>query len=106
MRVQFAPNALGFLREDSRFRQLCVAIAVSRAFSAATLFVILANTFMFALADYSAGAVDPVTLTPDGGRSWRNAVLASSEVYFATAYVTEMCVGVRAARRERHVCDQ
>ena len=58
-------------------------------FDRVILLVIVVNSLVLAIADYSLSSVNPSTLEPDPSQSWRNAIVSASEVYFTSIFTAE-----------------
>ena len=89
----FAPSSCGF-DESSRFRQLVIWVATHPQFEHFILMMIIANSIILAIQDYSV--VDPVTLEPKVDGSWRNMIVESSEPVFTWVFFIECVLKVIA----------
>jgi hypothetical protein len=93
---QLAPRSLFLFTEANKIRQCAVALMLWKWFDRFIIAVILLNSVFMGLTDYSLSAVDPVTLEPDGSRSWRNALSSVSEPYFTAVFALEAVVKIVA----------
>lgn len=109
MRAQFAERTVFFFKPDMTIRKLCVWIMTWPWFRYASLLVILANSAVLGMVDYSPGA--STDGRPDATKSWRNAMQNNTELFFTTVFAVEMYVCARTPwgegiaahpQRERH----
>eukprot|EP00945_MAST-04E_sp_MAST-4E-sp1_P008438 g8438.t1 len=90
----FAPVSCCVFDESSKVRQYAIWLAVHPRFDNTILLMIVLNSIILALQDYSV--VDPATLEPTAEGSWRNAVVEQSEPFFTWIFFFECALKIVA----------
>ncbi|KAL4124998.1 hypothetical protein PRIC2_008589 [Phytophthora ramorum] len=92
-RFLFSPCSLGVFHENSRFRQAVIWCITWKRFDQFILFLILANSTILAIADYSK--VDEQG-DLDGSQSIRNAIVTSADSIFTILFAIECTMKIVA----------
>ncbi|KAF4133455.1 Voltage-dependent L-type calcium channel domain-containing protein [Phytophthora infestans] len=92
-RFLFAPCSLGIFPERSRFRQALIWCITWKRFDQFILFLILANSIILAIADYSK--VDNQG-DLDSSQSTRNAIVTSADTIFTILFAVECTMKIIA----------
>ncbi|KAE9028177.1 hypothetical protein PF005_g2409 [Phytophthora fragariae] len=92
-RFLFSPCSLGFFHERSRFRQALIWCITWKRFDQFILFLILANSVILAIADYSK--VDAQG-DLDSSQSLRNAIVNSADTIFTVLFAIECTMKIVA----------
>ena len=93
---QFAPISLYIFDEASPIRHICVWFSQWKWFDRFILAVIVFNSVLLALEDYSSGAVDPHTYTPDPSKSARNRLVDACDTPLIVIFTIECVVKIVA----------
>ena len=87
-RLQLSPRAWYMFGEDSRARQMAVWLTYHPRFDSVILALIILNSVVLAITDYSLDAIDS-NMEPDADRSWRNAVPVYAQPVFTALFCLE-----------------
>ena len=89
--AQYPKSSLGCFDRESFVRRLCVRLIEWPWFDRVVLVLILANSVVLALTDYSV--VDAETGEPSD-KSWRNAVVDKTELFFTLSFTVESALKI------------
>ncbi|KAL3673207.1 hypothetical protein V7S43_000930 [Phytophthora oleae] len=92
-RFLFSPCSLGFFHESSRFRQALIWCITWKRFDQFILLLILANSIILAIADYSKVNADGDL---DSSQSIRNAIVNSADRVFTILFAVECSMKIVA----------
>jgi hypothetical protein len=93
---RFSPVSLGCLPETSALRQFLVWLVTWKWWDRAVLLIILLNTIMLAMTDYSLAGIDWDTMSPDPTKSSINAFTQAVDPYFTALFTIEAACKIAA----------